>query len=509
MKARELLKHIRKEYIFEMYTQTVDNPKGYDQLSRYKMYDEIVKFYDNCSREEFLSYIGKSELKILKSMLAGKFQNKMYYSEFLSVLSNKGFLFLSGINQFEIPEELTEILKRNLGKKLSEESSVRMDVEEVIHGVLRTHGIFPAKLIAQVVSDLMEEADILEVYDMIMDSNNLRFYAFVYEELENDIVIAYNQYTEWYESDIEVIIEGQYHDFQYTHYRTKEEYIAMAEYGYNAHNPKVKKFFDKMENDSENPILWYLYRRLVLAPHFNISILSEPFFTQLIDESNLKGVDYSQVEEVQKNMFSAALVGNTWNEYYANEDIKRREESRVFSYEEVEEFFDVYMALLQYTNDLYEINDDVYSIVDREFDSVESLIDIREHLFNHKHIIDDFVSENPFDFPDDYLQVAEDFKMGILDSFIVCEVGMDYALLMDRKENIYKIAGLHSDMRTVLVEKPPYWLNTLLLPFKGRIIYDGIVAVLDIEMKNNEKKLLLNAVDDEEEYITTFTRLFS
>ena len=505
MKAKELLKDIRKEFVFDVYTRIVEETKDYEQLSRYKMYEEVLAFYNNCSKEKFLSYIGKMEMEILEQILAGTFHYKLYHFEVMNVLSRKGFLFFLDSSRYEIPEEIKEILKKNIGKKLSDESVLRMDVEELSYGILRTHGMFSARLIAQIVSEYMKDFAAFEIYDMLMDSNNLPFYMSVFEETEHDIIFVNRQYAEYY--DVNVIMEGQFYDYEYTHYRTKVQYIAMAKYGYNIYNPKVKKFFERLELKSDNLMVGNVYKELLFAPHFNMDLTKEVFFMQFIEK--IKDIDFTQVEEIQKNMFSAALVGNTWYEYHTNEEIKKREKRQIFSYEEVEKFFDVYMALLQYTNDIYKINKDVNSIVDREFDSAASLVNIRKHLFQHKQIIDDFIAENPFSFSAEYQQIAEDFKLGILDFFIVCEVNKEYALLMDKKQNIYKIVGLHSDLKLVLMEETPFWLETLLIPFKSKIIYDGIVSILDVEIKENEKLVILDAIKDKGKYTTTFMRFFN
>ena len=114
-----------------------------------------------------------------------------------------------------------------------------MDVEELSYGILRTHGMFSARLIAQIVSEYMKDFAAFEIYDMLMDSNNLPFYMSVFEETEHDIIFVNRQYAEYY--DVNVIMEGQFYDYEYTHYRTKVQYIAMAKYGYNIYTPKVKK----------------------------------------------------------------------------------------------------------------------------------------------------------------------------------------------------------------------------------------------------------------------------
>lgn len=508
MEARELIKNIKKEFIYEMYLDIVDDPKMYGQLTRYKMYDEIVEHYADLSREEFLSYFGKSELEILKSILADEFKFKLYQLEFYEVLSKKGFIFETGWNQYEIPKELSKILKKNIGKKLPNKVVLRMDVEEFILGFLRVHGVFPAKLIAMFVDENMDDVTMFGVYDILTGSNNLRHYYSIIEVIEDDELLAYNQYKDSYFSNFRVITEGQVRDFHNIHYRTKEEYLAMARYGYNTCNSVVKKFFDKLEDESDNIQIRCFYDFLIILPHFNISFLKSPFLISQIQECVGEDLELSHVLELQNNMISATLVGNTQNEYNALEGVKQREKNRVFSYDEANNFYDVYMALLEYTNDVYEIRDDIRSILNQEYDSLDGLIDIRNYVFRHKHIIDDFISENPFCFSDEYLQIVDDFKLGFIGEFIICVVHMTYTLLMDRKKNVYKVRGLNNDLRSVLVEEP-HWAKVVLVPYRGKIIYDGIVTGLDIDVNDNDMRLVHEALKDEESYITTFNRMIS
>ena len=70
---------VRKEFIYEVYSKTVDNPKEYEKITRKKMIQEVLKYYKEDNHlEECLTY---QDILDLKKMI--KNGNQIQRQEFI------------------------------------------------------------------------------------------------------------------------------------------------------------------------------------------------------------------------------------------------------------------------------------------------------------------------------------------------------------------------------------------------------------------------------------------
>ena len=103
---------------------------------------------------------------------------------------------------------------------------------------------------------------------------------------------------------------------------------------------------------------------------------------------------------------------------------------------------------------------------------------VRDALVENTSLIDEFVEENPFDFAPEELDVVRSWKHLVAGEFYVLRFLKKYTVfLTDREPSVaYGVVAL-SDPFEVLIRQPlPYLCKTVLLPFQGRIVYDGILS---------------------------------
>lgn len=107
--------------------------------------------------------------------------------------------------------------------------------------------------------------------------------------------------------------------------------------------------------------------------------------------------------------------------------------------------------------------------------SNEQRLKLRDAVYSNPEIIDAFVGENPFGFSGDELDIVAGWKNYIAGDFFIERILKKYAILM-RDEKVYGVLSLTEPIDYVLGGRPlPVYVKTVLLPFKGKIIYDGLL----------------------------------
>jgi len=150
------------------------------------------------------------------------------------------------------------------------------------------------------------------------------------------------------------------------------------------------------------------------------------------------------------------------------------------SEKDAELFFMLYQPLLLYTNKKLKVTKKIKSIADIRKASLDPETGaVRDALYKHTEVIDEFISENPWDFNDEELHIVEDWKNFVAsDYFVLYRYTKEHALFIDLSPptKIYGVLALHKPFKTLFGSNLPIMLRAVLLPFKGKIVYDGITV---------------------------------
>lgn len=150
---------------------------------------------------------------------------------------------------------------------------------------------------------------------------------------------------------------------------------------------------------------------------------------------------------------------------------------------ECREFYQIWYGLMGFVNEWEGI---VKDKIRAEYpNKVSDMIvhKVREVVWEKPELIDAYISETQL--PQEEIEILKlwrtNHKKGM---FFILEYGPEYALAIDQNEEgqdrLYGIRGISNSIENILNRDLPTQIETVLLPFKGKIIYDSFISSLPV-----------------------------
>ena len=116
-------------------------------------------------------------------------------------------------------------------------------------------------------------------------------------------------------------------------------------------------------------------------------------------------------------------------------------------------------------------------------------------------LIDAFASENPFKLPEDELEIVRSWKDLVAGEFYVYRCLKKYTVFLTAREPVvaYGVLSLMDPFEDLIGPRLPHLCKTVLLPFKGRIVYDGLLAGYNITFGGGIRRRLKESYNDAKE----------
>ncbi len=493
MKLKDEYKRLPKDMVYDIYLSLVYELKAYDDITRPKMLDAIIKEYE---QENYLySICTKRELEFLKYISNHKLnKNDLNKYEWEIKELNKKCIFS------RVTLEVFEEQKKNVEKALSiykEEIKKRED-----------------KLILFMISMVRKNAEILtKAFIGMMTSMFNMDEEMVKNLLGHPLFNFYCEFnTKWIESlksNEEIII---YRDYFYLieelddarlkygiagtiPFDIRDNYDIFY-YGFPIRNPKVKKMYDIIDKKIEKD---FLFNVIDEARVLNDREILKLFFK---DEKLIRVIN-----EAIDEMPCAAMNGFTPNdakkEYEKKEMLEESlgnvpQHNAHLSKNGADLFYKLYFALLDYINKKEKISPNLKKIYKQDgFDATE-LYPIDEYLWKNKSVIDEFIKENPSKLSDEELEIINGFKTAIFsDDFILVGFDREYTKILSEDGKMYMVKGVRCDLdKLINPKRTPLYIKTALLMFKDKIIYNSFLLTYPIDMGNGFKEIILKDVSN-------------
>lgn len=145
-------------------------------------------------------------------------------------------------------------------------------------------------------------------------------------------------------------------------------------------------------------------------------------------------------------------------------------------------FIRLQVALLFYVNRKLGLVPGVDSEEAFRKSSMEDKVKIRDSLYASPQLIDSFVAENPARLSPDELALFALWKQAVFGKFYILRHLKRYAVFLDNQDppKAYGVLGITDEIESLFMRDPPILVETALLPWRNKIIYDGLVQSYNV-----------------------------
>ena len=108
----------------------------------------------------------------------------------------------------------------------------------------------------------------------------------------------------------------------------------------------------------------------------------------------------------------------------------------------------------------------------------EEKLKVRRALWDDPKLLEDFIVSNPADLVPEELQIVRTWQGRLTGDYYILRYLKRQTIFVSagRDDRVYGVLGLYDDLEAVMLGRPlPIRVRGVLLPFKGRIVYDGLL----------------------------------
>ena len=141
-------------------------------------------------------------------------------------------------------------------------------------------------------------------------------------------------------------------------------------------------------------------------------------------------------------------------------------------------FYKLMWGLQFFVNQQLKILPGILSLEDYIALPSQKKVDVRDHLWAKASIIDDYVSQNPNGLRADDLAIVRKWKGFISGTFQMFRYLKKHAIFISADSTVYAVLSLYDYFKDMFPGHPtPINVDAVLLPFKGHIVYDGMLKM--------------------------------
>lgn len=160
-------------------------------------------------------------------------------------------------------------------------------------------------------------------------------------------------------------------------------------------------------------------------------------------------------------------------------------------------FFKLMWSLQHFVNQQLAIQPQADSLTTYQALPGKDKMAVRNALYDHIELIDTYLAQNPQNFSAEELAIIENWKQFERGDFFIERLLKRYAIFI-KDDDVYGVLGLYDALEDMFPKNIlPYYAKAVLLPFKGQIVYDGLLQGYSIffggGVKGNLKEVYMAA----------------
>lgn len=164
---------------------------------------------------------------------------------------------------------------------------------------------------------------------------------------------------------------------------------------------------------------------------------------------------------------------------------------------EVERFYRIWWLLLAYVNEHEKLLDNFSKTPGVAGVHVPDALKLRNALWASPNYLQDFVASNPDRLPQADLTLVASWHRRVQGKFFVMRQLKKHCIFLmqsEQQNRAYGVLGLVSPIENILPMAPPILVETVLLPWEGKIIYDGLLQASAIHFGSGIRSSLTNSL---------------
>ncbi|MFH1930214.1 MAG: hypothetical protein ABIN18_01335 [Pseudomonadota bacterium] len=145
------------------------------------------------------------------------------------------------------------------------------------------------------------------------------------------------------------------------------------------------------------------------------------------------------------------------------------------SQQEVELFYELMWSLQFFVKQKLKLLRKIRTLQEYSDCSQQDKMKVTQKMYENIELIDIFIKENPQNFSDEKLDIVASWKSFISDNFHIERILKKYTIFISSKNDVYAVLALTNDFGELIHKSQlPLYVKAVLLPFKGKILYDGL-----------------------------------
>jgi hypothetical protein len=146
----------------------------------------------------------------------------------------------------------------------------------------------------------------------------------------------------------------------------------------------------------------------------------------------------------------------------------------ILSQEDRELFYKLHSALLTYVNRQKKVLKGVKTPEELRKRSIQDIAKLSTVLWDDSELMEEFARLNPFSLSPDELEIVLSWQHRVTGSFVLLRHLKKHAVFLDASAGrVYGVIGISDELEELLGPSVPVLLETVLIPFKDRIIHHG------------------------------------
>jgi len=161
----------------------------------------------------------------------------------------------------------------------------------------------------------------------------------------------------------------------------------------------------------------------------------------------------------------------------------------LLSPDEVEHFYKLHRSLMCYVNQQLQVAPGVDTVDEFLQLSPEIRYDVRQAYLEHPEFLESFLKVNPHELSDDELDTVRSWRHQVAGKFLIFRYLKQHTIFLSTEKPpvAYGVMALTDPIKYLVGPYLPLLAETVLLPFRGKIVFDGILSSYNISFGSGIK----------------------